>query len=490
MDDPDTSQRPNIIFILADQLRPDFLGYNGFKGIATPNLDRLAAESISFDQAISATPICVPARAALLTGLSSLRTGVMSNQNWLRPDRDAMGLTTWPQLLSEAGYHTVGVGKMHFTPWESLEGFDQRIIAEDKRWPLIRDDYQLFLEAQGYSKRFAMENSTYHEQFGAIVNDLSVECTTDRFVSRRAIEVIEQRDKGKPLAMMISYPSPHCPYDPPQSYLDQVDESKIPAPIGDPWTGSGKQAMREDFLQGMLAAWHQIDYREFPAEAKRRIRQHYAALVKQIDDEVGLILSALEQQGMLENSLILFTSDHGDFVGDRGLVGKKLFYENSIRVPLLVRLPGGRSAARSSDLVELHDITATVLAAAGLVVPSWMDSRPLPGLSLGGETRTHITGFLDGQAMVRSGPWKLTRYACGVQELFDLESDPQELNNLIDVPDHRERVVMLNDLLWADLFPSIAFGHKSLSYESKQGRYLEADFCSPGWQRTYPAPVV
>lgn len=481
--------RPNILFILADQLRPDFLGYEGCEAIETPHIDKLAAESVNYRKAISACPICVPARAALLTGLSSLRTGVIGNAYWLRPDRAEAGIRTWPELLGGAGYYTAAIGKMHFTPWESPEGFEKRVIAEDKRWPLIGDDYQDFLAARGAGKRFAMEDPEYGPKYGAVVNPLPTELTVDRFVTGAAIEALRGRPADRPFAFMVGYPSPHCPYDPPREYLEKVDASMLPEPIEDDWNGEGKQGVYQAALRGLKEPWHQIDYSHFPREAKMAIRRHYAALVKQVDDEVGTLTGELERQGLLDNTVIVFASDHGDFVGDRGLVGKKLFYENSVRVPLLVRLPGGMGAHESRELVELGDITATLLSLSGVEVPAMMSSRPLPGLGIPATPREHVTGFLQDQAMVRWKQWKLTRYRAGLVELFDVESDPREQQNRYHDPACAGVVRVMEEMLWQELFEATAFASGTLAYECKPGRYLDEDFCRKGWRRTYPALV-
>ncbi len=478
--------QPNILFILADQLRPDFLGYHGFRAIQTPNIDRLASESLSYDQAISACPICVPARAALLTGLSSLKTGVIGNDYWLRPDRTEMGISTWPALLGEAGYQTAAVGKMHFYPWESSEGFQERVIAEDKRWPLIEDDYFDFLKKRGEAKRFAFEDPQYKANYGAVLNHLPVEATTDRFVTDRACEYLRKQKGEKPFALMVGYPGPHCPYDALPEYLKQVDVSALPEPIEDRWEGGAKESAKAAFIRGMKEPWHQIDYTEFPREARMKVKAHYAALVKQIDDEVGTLLQTLSDQGLLEKTIVIFTSDHGDFLGDRGLVGKKFFYEPSIRIPMLVRVPGG-VGKKSDDLVELRDITSTILSFCGVALPSYMDSVPLPGLGLPGAKRMHVTGFLQGQAMVRSGAWKLTRYANGVQELFNLEEDPQEQTNRLGDESLKSLVVELNDLLWKDLFEGTTGASQDIALRSEIPMYQDPAFSRRGgWKRTYP----
>ena len=138
---------PNILFILADQLRADFVSCYGAGFIDTPHIDGIAAAGIRYERAYSASPLCVPARTALLTGMSAARTGVADNLHALRPDYREAGIGTWPELLARAGYHTAAIGKMHFYPWDAAHGFHERVACEDKLWPLIRDDYARYLEA-------------------------------------------------------------------------------------------------------------------------------------------------------------------------------------------------------------------------------------------------------------------------------------------------------------------------------------------------------
>ena len=138
--------KPNILFIMPDQLRHDFLSCYGASFIHTPHIDSIAERGIRYTSAYSASPACVPARIALLTGMNAIRNGVLDNLHTLRPDYREAGIRLWPEILGGAGYHTAAIGKMHFYPWEESHGFDHRVICEDKQWPYIRDDYHDYLE--------------------------------------------------------------------------------------------------------------------------------------------------------------------------------------------------------------------------------------------------------------------------------------------------------------------------------------------------------
>jgi len=191
------AEKPNIIFVMPDQLRADFLGCYDASFIDTPNIDALADHGVIYGNAYSAHPVCVPARVSLMTGMN------------------ASGLATWPEILSENGYYTVGIGKMHFYPWEINLGFQHRVIAEDKVWIHIRDDYDVFLRAHGYEKNMGHERVDYQENYGAFLTDLPWEYSVDHFVGQEATRWIENypttpRPNSRARSRMRTYPR-QCP---------------------------------------------------------------------------------------------------------------------------------------------------------------------------------------------------------------------------------------------------------------------------------------
>lgn len=490
--------KPDLVFILCDQLRADFLSLYGCHAIPTPHIDRLASEGIIFDNAISPYPLCVPARAAMLSGFNPIQSGVISNYHWLRPDRAELGLRTWPDLLRDQGYRTIAVGKMHFYPFEASEGFDERIIAEDKRWPLIGDDYTEFLKARGLKKFNAIHAPGYVEHKGAVTFPHGVENTPDRFVAECAAAWIRRQPSDRPIAMMIGFPGPHCPYDPSPEYLGAVTASKLPRLLPRVDDGSpARDSLHQTFLTGHRESWHALDYSDFPESAKLRIRHHYAALVAQIDEEVGRIIAALQASGRFENSLIVFTSDHGDHVGDHDRVGKGTFYEPSVHIPLVVRLPGAiRSGQRITTPVELQSVPATLLTAGGVSPPGWWHYRTLP---LGNEsTSTNasqaganpVFGYLDTGTMVRLGPWKLSHYTAGFSELFNLEEDPREASNRINDASCASIRMELDAALREWIHASIIVANKAQLLPDNPPLITSREFSRVGWRRRWPAPFV
>ena len=476
------ANRPNLLFIIADQLRADFLGCYGADFVKTPHIDALASQGVRYERAYSTSPICVPARASLLTGMNSIRNGVLDNSVWLRPDLAAAGVRTWPEVLNDVGYYTAGIGKMHFYPWDTHHGLQYRVIAEDKRWIHIRDDYYHFLRAHGERKYHGNEHEGYLENKGAIVNRLPWALSVDHFVGEEAVKFLETYGGDGPFAAMVSFPGPHCPYDPNQEFLDEVDPQAMPAPIPAA-AGDADQLLRNN-VKGNLAPWNGVDYGDFTDAHKQKIRTHYAASTNQIDVEIGRIMAALEAQGLLENTIVIFTSDHGDYLGDHGFIGKGVYYEAAIRIPLIVRIPGA-AAGVYDGLVELTDITATLLAFAGAKPPQPMDSRPLPGLGLATEPRQMLFGFVSNGWMAYDGRWKLCKYATGEQHLFDLTNDPTEQVNRIDDPAALSELRRLDDALTREVMRSAALSYNAQKVDTT-GMSQEETFGKEGWQRTYP----
>ncbi|MCB1153583.1 sulfatase-like hydrolase/transferase, partial [bacterium] len=283
-------EHPDIVLIAADSLRPDFLGCYGADFLKTPNIDALAAAGRRWQTAISPVPVCVPARASMLTGQHAHASGVTHNLNWLRPDRREMGIMTWPEHLSAAGYRTAAIGKMHFYPWDLAEGFQHRVIAEDKRHIHIQDDYAVALADEGFAKEHANNQRGYRENKGASFCDLPNHLHVDRWVGNRAADYIAALEGNQPFALMVGFPGPHCPYDPPESALAGLDPDALPAPLA---ATAESLTHHAEFVAGYRREWADLDYTELSGEQIRASRLHYAASVQRIDQDVGNILAAL-----------------------------------------------------------------------------------------------------------------------------------------------------------------------------------------------------
>jgi len=469
------SRPPNILFLMPDQLRADFLGCYGAGFARTPALDALAARSTVYERCLSPTPICVPARASLMTGATSLETGVTTNGQWLRPDHAACGIETWPAMLSSAGYRTYGVGKMHFAPWDDLGGFDQRVIAEDKRHTDIPDDYAAYLENLGERKRHGRELDGYLENGGACISPLPAEQQVDAWCADRAAELIEAHDPAQPFAMMVGFPSPHCPYDPPADIAALFEPGDMPPPA--PATPES-EALRPWLIRNMRNPWADIDYAEFTDEQIARVRAHYSALIHLLDRAVGRILDALEANGLAQNTVIVFSSDHGDFVGDYRMVCKNFFMDGSVRVPMIVHVPG-QMPERRADTVALPDVYPTFLGLAG-IAPRAGTFRDL--LAPPPDVARPICGFVHRGMMIEQGRMKLCRYREGPVTLHDVDTDPQEQRNLAHDPAYAAIREALDAQLTDWLIAETIKGHAEKATHAPPGE----DRHTRGWQRPYP----
>jgi len=484
------SDKPNIIFIMPDQLRHSFLGCYDADFLETPNIDRLSDEGVRYTRCYTEHPVCVPARVALLTGLHGFKTGVLDNGQFLRPDAAEMGLHTWPEMLNEAGYYTAAIGKMHFYPWDARMGFQYRSIAEDKRWVHIRDDYFHFLRTGGYRKYHGNEHDGYFEDKGAVINRLPWEHSVDHFVGKEACAFVERYGNDGPFAMMVSFPGPHCPYDPTAQFIENLDPETMPPAV--PATEDAER-LRVRNVEGNRRPWNGVNYEEFTPAQIQKVRMHYAGLVQQIDYEVGQILETLERQGLLDNTIIVFSADHGDYLGDHGMIGKGTFFESSIHIPMIVRMPGGvpsgLTASENDRLVSLTDVTATILAAAGVYVPAYMDSRPLPGLGLPGEAKHEaLIGATQGGWWIDDGRWRLCKYSGAGPFLFDRLNDPAEQHNLTHEPECQGVRDRLDAHLTSTVMASTSeshFDHRVYMHDLSQ----KPAFGREGWQRPFPRSV-
>lgn len=475
------SRPPDILFLLPDQLRPDFLGCYGADFLRTPAIDALAARGTRWETAISPSPICVPARASMLTGRHAHSNGVIDNLSWLRPDRAATGVATWPELLARAGYRTAAVGKMHFYPWDISEGFAERVIAEDKRHIHIADDYDAALRSAGFAKSHGRDQEGYLESKGAYVSNLPDALQVDRWVAGRAADWLGRLDEAAPFALMVGFPGPHCPYDPPADALARIDPARLPRPC-EPTPES--LTHRDAMVASYRRDWADLDYADLTREEAIGLRHHYAALVERLDEDVATIMAALERSGRLANTIVVFASDHGDYLGDFGLVGKTYFHEPSIRVPLIVadfrREPEGNVRHRPASLL---DLPASFVAWAGLDVPTWMDGVPL-GSECAGRV---ICGATVHGVMARNERWKLVRYVNGVEALFDLAADPGERTNVVAA--HPERRAALDAALTRSMLDGLVSGHSDKRVPAAQAGPEHA-FHGRGWVRPYPHSVT
>jgi arylsulfatase A-like enzyme len=365
----------NILFITTDQQRQDSLPCYGLDFVQTPALDTLAREGIVFDQCSSVSPICQPARASFILGQYPLVTGVAHNFRWIRPDSPTIART-----FEQAGWNTAAIGKMHFHPWDNPEGFALRINAEDKRHYFRQDDYTLFLEQRGYTRDHPATFPGYEEQLGAATSPLPEQLHIDSFIGEQAVRWIEEKAE-EPFFCWVSFNSPHDPYDPPAELADLYREAPVPEAVGSVEELAHKPAYQSrilDFYNDNLL--YCSDYRKLSKTSIRRIREYYLATVTLVDRQIERILAAIEARGLTESTLVVFSSDHGDHLGDHGIPFKETFYESALMVPLIIRGPGVAAGARCGAQVNWLDLHATFLSLAGIEVPDHVQGRNIAAL--------------------------------------------------------------------------------------------------------------
>lgn len=434
----------NLLFITSDQQRWDSLPCYGREFMRTPHLDRLASEGMVFDHCYTASPVCVAARGSLLSGQWPSTTGVLNNTQQLDPS-----VPTWPKLLAEAGFLTAAIGKMHFNPWDARNGFLERISAEDKRHVYLQDDFVKFLHLNGHERVHPTRNPGYFESLGAPITPLPKRFHVDAYVGDQAADWIG-RHGHEPFAAWVSFPGPHDPYDPPAEMADLYKDAPIPPPIGSRVELATKPRAQQQAGHGSINnAMYQIDPTLATPEQHRRWRAHYFANISLIDEGIGKILQALESTNSLDRTLIIYTSDHGDALGDHGLPYKGFFYDCMARVPLIIRGPGVASGTRCQSLVSHLDLLPLFYRHCGVAAPSSLegiDASPLladPTASI----RDIVFSEIQGRAMVRDRRFKYAHYANGDSELYDMEADPTEERNLATDPAANGEAARLRGLL-------------------------------------------
>jgi arylsulfatase len=424
----------NLLFITTDQQRWDSLPCYGLDFMQTPHIDRLAREGQVFERAYVAAPICVPCRASMLSGRWPTANAVLGNMAWLDAE-----MPTWPARLGAAGYRTAAIGKMHFYPWDASGGFHERISAEDKRHVYLPDDHVKFLRQHGLERAHPTENPGYFEHCGAPVTPLEKRFHVDGFTGDRAAEWL--RDHGdKPFAAWVSFAGPHDPYDPPEEMAAMYYDAPIPAPVGSRAELKNKPQAQESSGDSRSNSMFRIDMREASPAQVRRWRAHYYANISLIDEGIGKILAALEKHGVLEDTLVVFTSDHGDALGDHGMAFKGFFYDCMARVPLIVRGPGVRACARCNSLVSTVDMVPLFYESCGVEAPAGLQGENLRALldDPAASIRERVFCELQGRTMVRDERYKYAYYASGEAELYDMEKDPDEIDNLAGRPEVAE----------------------------------------------------
>jgi len=463
--------RPNIVFINTDQQRTDTIQALGADHMDTPNLDRLIEEGVTFTDCHITSPSCAPSRASLFTGYYPHTTGIHKNgDRWTH---------SWVETLADSGYYTVNVGKMHAAPYDAPMGFHERYPVENKDRYLAPvpggdpplpgekfylDEWDRALQARGLVKQqreFYRQWVDYDERLGAFEWEPPSDAHPDVFVGDFATRWLDHMPRlDRPLFMEIGFPGPHPPFDPTPEYAEEYIDRDFPKPIVSETILSGQPEPLRALRDHHEAVDHDsIDYDlDATAEQRHRQRAYYYANVAMIDEQVGEILDALEANGY-EDTVVVFASDHGEALGDYGLVQKWAMYDVVTNVPAAVWAPDRFKARTVSDLVSLFDFGPTILDLADAPVDDSMEAESLvPALEgddwsgrdvvFAEHARTGILRETAFMTMIRTDDWKLVHFLDSDDgQLFDLNEDPSETQNLWDDPELRDVKRELHDRL-------------------------------------------
>ena len=471
-----SARQPNLLFVYADQHRADVMGCAGNDIVVTPHLDRLATEGVRFDQTWTESPICQPARASLLTGRYPNNHGVLGNfAGDCQPEWD-----TFPRHLQQAGYTTASIGKTHFSAWPMAAepgtpaptdewigsfGFDHVVEEFDKYVHLfdVETPYMQFLREhdalEPYQEIVQANFRGGDRHWNGVTSPLPQELDLTCFLADEAQQWLDRRPDDVPWFLQLSFVQPHVPLMGDPVWADHYAKAAIertarsePTATTDEWA---------THLNGLRNHSHsELLTDEFVLAGARQ----YYAMVSLIDQRIGDLLAQLEKKGQLDNTWIVYSADHGEMLGDHGLMAKMNFYRSSVRVPLIVRPPGGTTGRVETKPVQAFDVAATLLDAGTATALDGAPSRSLVTLVTGGEgtARHHAVSMirllpkLPTWQAITDGQWRATFNADTgeLSELFDLVADPDEVTNRASDPSVGDESVRLRGLLASTLDPA------------------------------------
>jgi len=435
------TKQPNILLIMADQMTPFMLEACGGVGAQTANMTALAARSANFTNAYTPSPICVPARSCFMTGLYTSTTGCYDNG-----DPYHSFIPTFAHYLTNAGYETVLAGKMHFIGADQLHGFQRRLNTDVYpsgfiwSYPLPPEDDPSF-QAFDFPPQYMAEN---------IGPGWSKELQYDEESQFKALEFLRHAP-DKPWMMTVSFTNPHPPYTVPRKYWEMYKDADIPLP-----EYPGDMDERYSDFDHALRRWHGLHKKGDEIRKPENLiamRRGFAALAHYVDDKIGELLEVLEENGLRDDTIVIVTSDHGEMLGEKGLIQKRSLYEWSARIPLFIDIPG--SEPRQIDTpVSLLDLPVTMIDIAGQSPVQPLEGRSLLPAVNGAELEVipviseyHGEGIMRPSFMVRLGDWKYHFCHGSAPQLFNLAQDPNEWDNRAGDPELHETEAVLNHVI-------------------------------------------
>lgn len=422
-------KRPNILLVFNDQLRHDVIQALGNPIIRTPVLDQLVDTGVTFDRAYTPCPVCVPARYAMHVGKLPHRTGVV--ENTAMPE----GRTSFMEILRDQGYQTFGVGKMHFTfpgtDLASLWGFEKRANCESAVHS--KNDFYQNTRRHGYNHVHEVKGVKSEMYYIPQVSQLPAELHETAWTADASIDFLRNRDTDRPFFMMTSFDKPHPPFEPPTPWNKLYRGPEMPLPHVPADTDS------------LLTLWNRFQnrykYRDRGTDLNliRQIKAHYYAEISFIDYSLGRLFEEMKRLNVYDDTVIIFTADHGELLGDYGSFGKRCFLDPAARIPLLMKWPGCAAGSVCTTPASLVDVFPTLLEFAGAHPEEPCDGENLVTLAEGTSDRTVVRGqYEEGEYacyMRLEGSFKYVYSAPDQREfLFDLANDPHETVNKAENP--------------------------------------------------------
>ena len=441
------SSRPNVLFVICDDLCCGLSCY-GDAGAVSPNIDRLAARGVRFERAYCQFPLCNPSRTSLLTGRRPARTTVRNNATHFR-DIDPT-VVTLPQAFKQAGWRSERIGKLYHYGVPAQIGTSG--LDDPPSWDAVFNPKGR--DVADEPRIFSLEPGNFGGTVSWLVADGSDAEQTDGIAAARAVALLEGYAREKtPFFLAVGFYRPHTPYVAPKPWFDRHPLAGVHLPEVPPDHDAG--------VPPSAIASRKPEERRLAGDLGREAVQAYRASVSFVDAQLGIVIDALDRLGLCDNTIVVFTSDHGYHRGEHGLWQKRSLFEESSRVPLVVALPGGRAGEVAPQTVELVDVLPTLCDLAGVPLPAGIDGRSLaPLVRAGGDEEAAWTArpaFTEVQhdgirgMSMRSGRWRYTVWNGGEagRQLYDHNTDPHELANLADRPDHAATVQALDaEMRW------------------------------------------
>lgn len=432
-----SAAKPNILLIHVDQLRFDCLGITGNRDIKTPNIDAIAQDGVTYRNSFTVYPVSTPSRYTLLSGLYVNEHQGWTNHCTLNPD-----IRTFPDLLKASGYSTKAVGKCHFAPTYLDVGFSELVLAEQDGPGRLDDDYHRDLMKNGLIDRTDLEDQVssyrvsageeYFNSFGAIPSGLPNTFYSTRWIADRALETIKTWGQSGNM-MMVGFIKPHHPFDPTDSLKNMYDPRKLTLLPG--WTNdSGDMLMAKGYFPN----------KNLSEDALRKVMAYYYTTISEIDFQVGEMVKLLKEKGIYENTMIVFTSDHGEHMGyhHQLLKGGEMF-ESIMRVPLVIKYPGNKKKGSiNTGLVSNVDVAPTILLQSGIKPPEEMTGADLFRDKISREI-VFAHNNMGKSTIARTLSRKLIYNPGGRSLFYDLENDPYEFKDLYNDPAYSHEIKKL-----------------------------------------------